>query len=126
MGLSLLTVSKLPFAAIGFMTSMVLRAVILWMGVLPSFGKICNSRERHVSAAWLAVTLDFFTSSQRPAICSKLLFWARASFRWFSSLCSLGSISLDRSFLALAHKSLASAKEISGYIPKLKLVRTFV
>jgi len=38
------------------------------MGVLPSFGKMWSSSERHVSSAWLRDTLVFLTSSQLAAI----------------------------------------------------------
>ena len=46
-----LTVSRLPFVAMGLIASMAFIAVTLWIGWLPKVGKICFSSERHESCA---------------------------------------------------------------------------
>ena len=120
------TVSRLPFAAIGLMASIALMAVILWIGTLPSFGKMCSSRDRHESAAWSAETLAFLISIHRDAICSSVLLCAAPCIRFFSSLCSFGSISCASSSLASVRFFRASARFMSGYAPKLRQVRFLV
>lgn len=64
-----IVVSPLPFAAMGLMVSIALKAVILWIGSFPILGSMWSSRERKVSKACLAETLPFFTSSHWSAMC---------------------------------------------------------
>ena len=95
-----LTVSRLPFAAMGLIASMAFIAVTLWIGYLPKVGKICFSSERHVSWEWPSDTVLFLMVSHCAEMISRVLMLALSFVLTASSLCSWGSMLLRSNLFA--------------------------
>jgi hypothetical protein len=93
----------------------------MWLiGVLAKAGSMCSLKERHVASACSWVIDSFLASNHCRATLSKVSSVSAAFAASSSALCCFGSVSNAMSDLASWASLRASAREISGYEPKLR------